>query len=114
MEELTDVLGYAGAVFLTCLTYPQVWHCYRRKSTEGVPWAFLFFEFMTSACFLAYGILLPSLPVILANAAAFVGAILLIVAKILYPELKRTSKSAFEVNTHVPTTTPACVTTTSI
>lgn len=85
-EVVTDVLGYAGAFFLTCLTYPQVWHCFRNKCTNGVPWLFIFFEFMTSLCFLAYGIMLPSSPVIIANASSFVGANLLIVAKKLYPE----------------------------
>lgn len=47
---------------------------------------FLFFEFMTSVCFLSYGILLPSVPVIIANAASLLGAMLLIVAKWMFQQ----------------------------
>ena len=46
----------------------------------------MFFEFMTSVCFLSYGILLPSVPVIIANAASLLGAMLLIVAKWMFQQ----------------------------
>lgn len=79
---LIDIFGYSGAVFLTLLTYPQVYYCYRNKSTEGISSWFIFFQFMTSLCFLIYGCLLIQLPIIIANASAFIGSLLLISAKI--------------------------------
>ena len=83
-QNLVDAFGYAGAVFLTLLTFPQVYHCYKNKTSKGLTVSFLFLEFMTSVCFICYGALLPSLHVIIANTSALVGTILLIIAKIIY------------------------------
>lgn len=83
---LVDILGYVGAVFVFFLTYPQVYHCFRYQTTKGLsPW-FIFFEFMASICFTLYGIYLPSTPIIVANTSALFGSLLLILAKIKYPE----------------------------
>ena len=89
-----EILGYMGAVFLTLLTYPQVYLCYKKRSAGGLAESFLFFEFMTSICFVAYGILLPSVHVIIANSAALVGTIMLIVAKIVFKEKQLTDDVA--------------------
>ena len=83
-QDLIDGFGYAGAVFLTLLTLPQVYHCYKNKSTGDITWSFLFLEIMTSISFCIYGGLLPSTPVIVANSVAFVGTTLLIIAKAIF------------------------------
>ena len=83
-QNIVDAFGYAGAVFLTLLTFPQVYYCFKNKTSKGLTVSFLFLEFMTSICFVCYGILLPSLPVIIANTSALIGTILLIIAKIVY------------------------------
>ena len=81
---LIDIFGYLGAVFLTLLTYPQVYYCYKNKSTKGIsPW-FIFFQFMASLCFLIYGHLVGDLPIIIANISAFIGSTLLVIAKIKF------------------------------
>lgn len=83
-QNLIDGFGYAGAVFLTLLTLPQVIYCYSNKTSKGLTNTFLFLELMTSICFVSYGILLPSIPVIIANSTALIGTIMLIVAKIIF------------------------------
>lgn len=82
--EHYDIFGYIGAFFLTLLTYPQVYHCYKNKTSIGLTSWFLFFEFMTSISFLIYGCLLVQFPIIIANGSALVGTILLIIAKSIY------------------------------
>ena len=91
--EHYDIFGYTGAVFLTLLTYPQVYHCFKNKTSSGLTGWFLFFEFMTSICFLIYGTLIEELPIMIANGAAFFGTILLIIAKILYKEKSKEEES---------------------
>ena len=80
----TDVFGYLGALFLTLLTYPQVYYCFKNCTTEGISEWFIFFQFMTSFCFLIYGFLLVQLPIIIANSSAVIGRILLIIAKLKF------------------------------
>ena len=84
--EHYDIFGYAGAVFLSLLTYPQVYHCYKKKTSSGLTGWFLFFELMTSICFLIYGLLIDELPIIIANGSALFGTILLIIAKFKFKE----------------------------
>ena len=96
-EVAINVLGYAGAVFLTLLTVPQVYHSYKTKSVQGLSNSFLFFELMASLCFVSYGILLPSLHVIIANSAALLGTLLLIVAKFIFKEKKQTKETELEI-----------------
>ena len=67
---------------MTGLTVPQVVHTFRTKSTEGLSPTFLLLQWCASACFLAYGLLLPSYPIIVANASAGFGASLLVGAKL--------------------------------
>lgn len=80
----SDIFGYMGACFLTLLTYPQVYYCFKKSTTEGISEWFIFFQFMTSFCFLIYGILLVQLPILIANLSAFIGSILLIIAKLKF------------------------------
>ena len=83
-ELLLDITGYGGACFLTLLTYPQVYYSFKNKTTKGINEWFIFFQFMTSLCFLIYGIILFQLPIIIANGSAFLGSNLLIFAKLKF------------------------------
>ena len=80
----TEIFGYLGAVCLTLLTYPQVYESYKHKSTNGLNNKLFLLQFLTSAFFLVYGILLPAIPVMVANGSALFGSILLIIAKLKF------------------------------
>ena len=62
---------------MSVLTVPQVVHTWRLGSVEGLSWSFVCLQVMTSGFFLAYGILLPSMPVSLANGASLTGSLCL-------------------------------------
>ena len=84
MEIHPDIFGYLGAFFLTLLTYSQVYTCYKNKSAEGISPLFIFFQIMASVSFLIYGILIVSLPMIVANSSSLFGSSLLGVFKCCY------------------------------
>ena len=85
-EEHYDIFGYIGAGFLTLLTYPQVYQSFKKKSTEGISKLFIFFQIMASFFFLIYGILILSLPMIVANTSALFGSTILAFFKCIYKE----------------------------
>ena len=35
-QNIVDAFGYAGAVFLTLLTFPQVYYCFKNKTSKGL------------------------------------------------------------------------------
>ena len=72
--------------FLTLLTYPQVYHCFKNKTSNGLTHAFIILEFLTSIFFLIYGCLLGKFPIIVSNSSSLLGSILLMIAKKIYPE----------------------------
>ena len=82
----SEIFGYIGAFCLTLLTFPQVYECYKTKSTNGLHNGFIILQFLTSAFFLVYGILLPAIPVMVANGSALLGSILLIIAKLKFKQ----------------------------
>jgi len=85
-EEHYDIFGYIGAGFLTLLTYPQVYESYKKKSTKGIAPLFIFFQIMASLFFLIYGILISSLPMIIANTSALFGSLILTTFKCIFKE----------------------------
>lgn len=93
----TEVCGYAGALFLTFMTFPQVYHCFKNKTTKGLATSFILLEFLTSLSFTAYGALLPSVHVIIANSAALLGSILLIVAKLSFAKERKQCEKVEQV-----------------
>ena len=85
-EEHYDIFGYIGAGFLTFLTYPQVYESYMKKSTKGIAPLFIFFQIMASLFFLIYGLLISSLPMIVANTSALFGSLILTTFKCIFKE----------------------------
>ena len=84
--EYYDIFGYFGAVFLTLLNVPQVYHCFKNKTSSGLTLSFIILQFLTSISFLIFGSLINELPIIIANTSTLVGSILLFIAKNKYPE----------------------------
>lgn len=70
---------------LTTLSFvPQVWRTYKRKSTGDFSWAYLLAFTTGLALWLWYGLLINSLPVILANAVALFLLVALVGLKVRY------------------------------
>lgn len=83
-ELAKDLCGYAGAVSLSLMTFPQVYYSYAHRTTEGLSPMFMFFQILTSCIFIVYGVLLPSNPIIVANALALCGSSLIVLATRLF------------------------------
>ena len=80
-----DYITIIGLVAATCTTFsffPQILQVYRTKQTRDL--SLLTFSVLTTGIFLwlIYGILIKSLPIILANFITFFGCLYIVVMKI--------------------------------
>jgi MtN3 and saliva related transmembrane protein len=82
-----DTINFIGmlAGSLTTLSFvPQVWRTYQRKSAADFSWIYLLAFTSGLALWLWYGLLIWSMPVILANAVALVLLAALVGLKVRY------------------------------
>ncbi len=63
----TDILGFVAATFTTLSFLPQVWHSYRTRDVSGVSGAMYCLFTLGVALWVAYGIVLHSRPIVIAN-----------------------------------------------
>ncbi|MFZ6646219.1 SemiSWEET transporter [Undibacterium sp. TJN25] len=85
MNELTsDLVGYLAACMTTIAYIPQVWMTWKRKRAEGV--SLSMYVILTSgvAMWLAYGVLMHSWPIIIANFITLMLAMFILGMKIVY------------------------------
>lgn len=83
MNEVAEAIGLMAALLTTLSFLPQVRQTWRTKSTKDISLP-MFLAFSTGVLlWLVYGIMIHSLPVILANGVTFVlsGAILIMKLK---------------------------------
>ena len=80
----TEFIGFAAGTLTSLAFLPQVIKVWKTKSTKDI--SLLMFIILCSGAFLwfIYGIIINSLPVILANAITFVLAIIILIFKIRY------------------------------
>lgn len=80
----TDYLGFAAGVITTFSFLPQVVRIYRVKSGRDISlWMMLLFA-LGITLWLIYGLLLMSLPIILANSVTLVLVVIIVVLKLHY------------------------------
>ncbi|HMY11968.1 MAG TPA: SemiSWEET transporter [Turneriella sp.] len=80
----TEVLGFIAGMITTISFVPQVVRIYRIKSGRDISlWMMLLFA-LGVTLWLIYGLLLSSLPIILANAVTLVLVVAILVLKIYY------------------------------
>jgi MtN3 and saliva related transmembrane protein len=85
----TDILGFVAAVITTISFVPQVVRIYRSKSGRDISlWMMLLFA-LGITLWLIYGLLLMSLPIILANAVTLVLVMAILVLKLYYTRNNR-------------------------
>ena len=84
---LNFIIKYIGffAAFCTTISFlPQAIKVYKSRSTKDISlYMFLIFTIGTS-CWLIYGVIISSVPIILANALTLVLSIFILVYKIKY------------------------------
>ncbi|MCU6434534.1 SemiSWEET transporter [Undibacterium sp. Jales W-56] len=81
---LTDLIGYLAACMTTSAFIPQAWLTWRRKRAEGVSLGMYVILVGGIAMWLAYGLMLHALPIIIANFITLVLAIFILVMKLVY------------------------------
>jgi MtN3 and saliva related transmembrane protein len=84
MTSWTEAIGMAAATCTTLCWLPQAVKIVREKRTEGLSLATQSFFTLGIALWAAYGLLLQSWPLIVANAATFVFSLVILVLKIRY------------------------------
>jgi MtN3 and saliva related transmembrane protein len=82
--QTTDFIGMVAGSLTTLSFVPQVWKTYRRKSAGDFSWAYLLAFTAGLALWLWYGLLISSMPVILANAVALFLLAALVGLKVKY------------------------------
>lgn len=81
---LADLIGYLAAGMTTSAFVPQAWLTWRRKRAEGVSLGMYIILVAGIALWLAYGLLLGALPIIIANLITLLLAVFILVMKLLY------------------------------
>lgn len=77
-------IGYAAALLTTVSFVPQAARTLRTRETHGISlWMYVLFT-VGVGCWLGYGLLLGSWPMILANTVTFALALSILVLKLRY------------------------------
>ena len=84
LELLTLIIGYAATIVGTSLMLPQVIKTLKTKHVDDISFAMLIFYFLNCALWLAYGLLISSIPLILTNFIAMIISIVQIMLKVRY------------------------------
>jgi MtN3 and saliva related transmembrane protein len=90
--QASDLLGYAAATLTTVSFVPQAWRTFRTRDVSGISLR-MYSIFTTGiAVWLAYGIVLGELPMILANSLSLVLACAVLVMRIRFAPAKGAAK----------------------
>ena len=88
-----DLLGYVGSFLLATMTLPQTLKIYLSKSANDVSYVMIGMLAVGYAFFLAYGVLLPFIPIVSSTSLSLFNLSLLFGFKLRYRE-KRTPVSS--------------------
>ena len=82
-EFISNLIGYPAAVLTTVAFIPQAWKSWRTRDLSGISLS-MYALFTTGVgLWLAYGIIISSMPIIVANAITFQLAALVLWLKVL-------------------------------
>jgi MtN3 and saliva related transmembrane protein len=82
--QISDVLGYVAATLTTVAFVPQAWRTFRTKDVSGISLKMYSLFTVGVAVWLAYGIVLGEVPMMIANASTLLLAIPVLVMRIRY------------------------------
>ena len=81
--EWSELVGYLAAILTTVAFVPQAWQSWHSRDLSGISLPMYAMFTLGVALWLAYGIVISSLPLILANAVTLVLAALVLCLKVL-------------------------------
>ncbi len=81
---LVDGLGYLAATLTTASFMPQAWRTFRTRDVSGVSLGMYSVFTAGIALWLAYGLLLGSWPMVIANAITLMLALMILGMKLAY------------------------------
>ena len=84
MGELSTIVGSIAGLVTTAANLPQVWKTYRSKSAEGLSFRMLLALAIGLGLWIAYGIMIKSLPLIATNVIVFLLILSLIAMKLKF------------------------------
>jgi MtN3 and saliva related transmembrane protein len=79
-----ELLGFGGGLLITLGIIPQVRRLFTLKSAREISLSFTLLFLLGSACWLAYGVSLSLLPVILWNSISLALMCIMLYAKVKY------------------------------
>ena len=79
---MTEIIGYIAALLTTFCYLPQAWHVLKHRNTAGISLFAYSILFCGVSLWLVYGIMIHSIPVILANALSLPFQAIIILMKI--------------------------------
>lgn len=82
--QASDVLGYVAATLTTISFVPQAWRTFRTKDVRGISLKMYTLFTLGVAVWLAYGIVLDEVPMMVANTATLLLAIPVLVMRVRY------------------------------
>ena len=82
--EVSDMLGYAAATLTSLSFVPQAWRTFRTKDVSGISLKMYSVFTLGVAVWLAYGIVLGEVPMMLANGLTLVLACAVLVMRVRY------------------------------
>ena len=80
--ELSNLFGYPAAILTTIAFVPQAWKSWRTRDLSGISLPMYALFTLGVACWLAYGIVLGSVPIMLGNGITLALATVVLVLKI--------------------------------
>lgn len=83
MSQL-DLIGYLAAFLTTSAFIPQAWLTWKRKRAEGVSLGMYLIMVSGTASWLGYGVLLGSMPIIIANIISLALTFFILIMKLVY------------------------------
>lgn len=82
--QASDILGYLAGTLTTIALVPQVWRTFRTKDVSGISLRMYSIFTLGIAIWLAYGVMLHELPMMLANSVSLVLAACVLAMKLVY------------------------------
>ncbi|WP_103865064.1 SemiSWEET family sugar transporter [Aquimarina sp. I32.4] len=86
MVNPIELVGYIAAILTTASFLPQVYKTWKTKSAEGLSLSMLFIFGSGVLCWLIYGFMIDSWPIISANVITIISIFLLLFFKYRYTD----------------------------
>lgn len=78
----TEILGFVAAVCTTASFVPQVWHILKTRDTRALSLMMYLLFTVGVVLWLVYGVMIGSVPVIVANSITLVLALVILICKV--------------------------------